>query len=408
MRKWLNRASFVLLATILGGCCHKSAVAVPVIDVHTHAFNAHDLPISGILSAKGVPDDVADSLSKVINWWTSDDSDSRSIVPADEASPPKPSDDLSQVTKEIRAKSHERSRTIDDSLLAPLSADQRARLMQFADTGGGARDIGARMAKTADESDVETVARALARAGMPPGETPADARGIFDDIRGYIRFLGVVTGSHYRLSRQMSDREYPQVRLFVHHMMDMAAAYADQPATSFDRQIDAMQRLDASMNGKLVHFVAYDPFRRGDALDYVKRGLAAGAIGIKFYPPSGYSAAGNLIEPEPQNNPSEARRWRSRYGGNPPFDAAAIDSVNRSLFQYCVENDVPIFTQLVDSKLPHATESRATQSIGRWCSRGFLISAFALVTQEAATTGSRRPIQKPRVQRSAKRSSGWF
>jgi predicted TIM-barrel fold metal-dependent hydrolase len=338
----------------LAGCQKNGApkITVPVVDVHTHLFNARDLPLAGILNAQGVPADVAESLAAVINWWTPDEEDRQSRAGTAKVPPGPATEDLRRVTATIRANTSTRRGRAPggSSLLAPLTPLQRARLVEFAGRPAPAtRDGGGTRATTPDEADVETVARALARAQFPPGDShvlggPLTDRGALADLGGYVRFLGVVTSSHARIARQMSDRQYPPVRLFVHHMMDMAATYADAPALPFDRQWDAMARLDASAGGKLVHFVAYDPFRRGDALDYVKRGVAAGAIGVKFYPPSGYSATRNVIEPQPRGDAGAARRWRSRYGGDRPLDAAAIDALNRALFQYCVDNDLPIFT----------------------------------------------------------------
>ncbi len=137
---------------------------------------------------------------------------------------------------------------------------------------------------------------------------------------------------------------YPQVSLFVHHMMDLEMAYSDKPAILFEDQYQSIPKLDAAFNGKFVHFVAFDPFRRKRALDYVKQGLAAGAIGVKFYPPSGYCAACN---PDPEPPPSDARelqRWQSRYGGVEPLKGADLDRINDELFQWCQSNDIPIFT----------------------------------------------------------------
>src|SRR5258706_1675447 len=343
------------LSAAASGCCRTGGpavqISVPVVDVHSHLFNARDLPLAGIMNALGVPQDVAESLAAVLNWWTpQDDGGSRGPAGGAGTMPVAATDDLGQVTASIRANRAARGRAARESLLAPLTDAQRARLLDYAGAARVTRSAGGRGPASPDEAEVEAVARALARAQFPPGDThavgPQASRGLAD-LGGYLRFLGVITRSHAGIARQMSDQQYPQVRLFVHHMMDMAATYADAPAVPFDRQWEAMTRLDAAAGGKLVHFVAFDPFRRADALDYVKRGLAAGAIGVKFYPPSGYSAAGNVVECQPPVDSGDggaARRWQSRYGGAHPLDGKAIDDLNDALFQFCVDQDVPVFT----------------------------------------------------------------
>jgi predicted TIM-barrel fold metal-dependent hydrolase len=204
-----------------------------------------------------------------------------------------------------------------------------------------------------DQTEVETVARVLARARFPRGDSASEtapspaansARLSFDDLAGYVRFLSVTTQSHEGIARQMSEDIYPHVSLFVHHMMDLEIAYADKPNVLFADQFMQTPKLDAQFKGKLVHFVAFDPFRRKDSLDYVKRGLAAGAIGVKFYPPSGYCAACNPDPEPPPTDAGELKRWQSRYGGTVPLKGKDIDQINYALFQFCEMNDIPIFT----------------------------------------------------------------
>ena len=76
--------------------------------------------------------------------------------------------------------------------------------------------------------------------------------------------------------------EYKHVDLFAHHMMDMSKAYADTPVVPFDQQMARMTKLDQRFPGQFIHFVAFDPFRRDQSLNFVDNGLKAGAIGVKF------------------------------------------------------------------------------------------------------------------------------
>jgi predicted TIM-barrel fold metal-dependent hydrolase len=341
----IGRLILMGLFASLQGCCWSGGgaaavkIPIPVIDVHTHVFNAHDLPLKGILGALGAPDGVDQVLADVVDQWTpSDDIDRTREVERPDTAPV--AGNLTEVAAKVRSASVSRSRALNEPL---LTAEQKRVLNQYVNTSRELVQINT--AKTPDESAVELVAKALAQANFPPSDSAGEnARGLLTDLGGYIRFLGVITSEHDRIVYDMTHRQYPQVRLFVDHMMDMAAAYGDAPQVPFDQQWDAMTGLDRHTGGMLVHFVAYDPFRRKNALEYVKRGLAAGAIGVKFYPPSGYSSTDNTIETQPAGDNRAIQRWRSRYGGAQPLNGAAIDDLNNQLFQYCVDNDVPIFT----------------------------------------------------------------
>lgn len=334
-----------VLASVAAGCCHGNAssgdkISVTVIDVHTHVFNARDLPLKGILNSMGVPMGVASTLAKILDWWTPDDDGDRVL---DISSIKRPTDDVRRLAAIIRGKVTSSRRALTTgSLFPPMTEAERSQLLSYA---GVARPQALPTMNDSDQFEVNVVAKALGRAQFPPScrkLPPFLARLRAADIGGNLRFLSIITESHRGIAAQLSRTEYPEVGLFVHHMMDLARTYNDVPAVPFDVQSGRMSALDASFHGKLLHFVAYDPFRRGDALDYVKRGIAAGAVGVKFYPPSGYSAACNVIPPTPTDDKDAIARWQSRYGGSAPLSATDIDAMNDSLFQYCEANDIPI------------------------------------------------------------------
>ena len=151
-----------------------------------------------------------------------------------------------------------------------------------------------------------------------------------------------MTKGNLHVARQLEKKEYPSVDLFIHHMMDMEKAYNTKPVVPFSDQISRMTKLDRRFDGKFLHFVAFDPFRREDSLPSVIRGLNAGAIGVKFYPPSGYRASNNDIPNKPSHfKPGSRRRWVSRYNN---LKDAELDELNEKLFAYCEDNDIPIFT----------------------------------------------------------------
>jgi hypothetical protein len=319
----------------LQGCCWSGSgtnptttvkIPIPVIDVHTHVFNARDLPLKGILGALGVPAGVDQVLADVVDRWTKPDA-TGSTRDLEQPDTEPVAGTLTEVAAKVRSATISQNRAPSEPL---LSAEEQRVLSQYVNTSEELIQIN--KATTRDESAVELVAKALAQASFPPSDSGHEhPRGLLTDLAGYIRFLGVVTSRHDGIVYDVSHRQYPQVRLFVHHMMDMAKAYGDMPKVPFDRQWDAMSRLDQQAGGMLVHFVAYDPFRRKNALEYVKRGIAAGAIGVKFYPPSGYSSTDNAIEHQPTGDERAIQRWQSRYGGSEPLDGPAIDQLNKQL-----------------------------------------------------------------------------
>src|SRR5262245_49433219 len=131
--------------------------AVPVIDVHTHVFNARDLPLAGMihaLSKDGVDKDVADLLKESILALTApDDLDGPFPPPG-------------------KAGKSDSSRIVDrDSIptsTAPvktLTPSQRSRLRAY--VGEQISGIQILTARMQSQSDRELVARALQKTGFP-------------------------------------------------------------------------------------------------------------------------------------------------------------------------------------------------------------------------------------------------
>ena len=344
-------AAAPVLATVPG---HHGSEPVPVIDVHTHVFNGHDLPLQGVLNALGVPLGVSHSLAKLLNTLTSsDDFDGSPLISPGPLAEASLEDTRSKAANALvnRAKENLAS-PATESLLSVLSQEERNELLEYVGQGRLAlastalpKDFATLSQK---EQDLEIIVQALAKANFPPGEsdTPHVLDASSPAVRsGYFSFLEVMTRRNREIALELKDRQYPDVDLFVHHMMDMERAYDSKPVVSFEEQIHRMTKLDRSFDGNFVHFVAFDPFRRDDSLESVKRGLAAGAIGVKFYPPSGFRASGNTLPNDPGIpsilKPGARMRWLSRYKD---LTSARLDDLNDKLFAYCELNDIPIFT----------------------------------------------------------------
>jgi predicted TIM-barrel fold metal-dependent hydrolase len=302
-------------------------VPVKVIDMHTHVFNARDLPLVGVLSALGAPRPVAVVVAEGLLLSTPEDT----WEPTFTAS-------MAQLERPV---------------IAPLSEPQRNVLVDYV---GRDRVEPLRMTASALDlsPDVTLLAETIAKIGFPPEEhlvRPIVLQGLTaakdlgDALKGYLRFIGIMTHSHSDVVAAL-QKSYPQADLFVHHMMDMAGAYDDTPATPFPEQMAVMQKLDATFPGKLLHFTAFDPFRREAALPLAQGAVTKyGATGLKVYPPSGYRAAENAKYGFPPKPPLldiwGRKRWNSRYGEWTPAD---LDKTLQGGFAWAAKTGVPIFT----------------------------------------------------------------
>jgi predicted TIM-barrel fold metal-dependent hydrolase len=316
-----------------------------VIDVHTHVFNAHDLPLEGILNARGAPLGVSGILAKLINSWVApDDLDAPLPDPAALILTPEAvrRDALVELQSNIPS-------APGNSLFASISPQEQSELLEFVGEPNSEATpmVSAPPGAPPQPQELEVVARALQKLDFPPGENSISEKEAFGvgapqaGVDGYVQFLGVMLKGNLHIARFLETKEYPHVDFFVGHMMDMEKPYAGKPFVSFEEQMTRMGKLDGRLPDKFVHFVAFDPFRRQDSLESVKRGLKLGALGVKFYPPSGYRATANDIPIRPSAfQPGARKRWDSRYSN---VTAAQLDQFNDALFTYAESTDLPIF-----------------------------------------------------------------
>ncbi|MGC3956994.1 MAG: amidohydrolase family protein [Verrucomicrobiota bacterium] len=323
-----------------------SGPPVPVIDMHTHVFNSRDLPLSGAIQAMAagwVKKPVANLLREAFLTLTApDDLDGPFPPPAKvEGNAEDGSAILSVPTTESAA-----TATVAPRVLTSPQRDQLRAIAGMKPTKG----INVMESKAQAVADRQLLAQALRNVGFPPqesGETSPENKMLSVGLDGYLRFVDIMTDGNLRIAYRLITEEYPKTDLFVHHMMDMEMGYAEKPQFPFADQIQRMARLDNRMQGdytgRLIHFVAFDPFRREKALETMLMGLKAGAVGVKFYPPSGYRATGNEIPKRPGWSSSSAskERWDSRYKH---LKNSQLDQIIDGLFRYCVSNDLPIFT----------------------------------------------------------------
>lgn len=142
-------------------------------------------------------------------------------------------------------------------------------------------------------------------------------------LKPYLNWFNFMTKDYEVITRELFA-DYPQIDFFIHHDMDMDDWYELAPPTfSYEEQVNRVSVLAKGSNGKLIPFFAYNPKKSLEllkvAIDYNGNDNHKGYKGVKFYPPSGY-----LPWYEDSNNP-----WQVR---------------NLELFQFCSDNDIPVFT----------------------------------------------------------------
>jgi predicted TIM-barrel fold metal-dependent hydrolase len=181
--------------------------------------------------------------------------------------------------------------------------------------------------------------------------------------KNYFHFIATLMKDERKLVREF-HREYPGVRLIAAHLlMDLEKTYADEPKIDNSDQIERLRKLTQAFP-EVVGFVAFDPFRGPDAVRVVQDAIESGAaIGVKFYPPSGYRAQGNgPWPPEPDKKPAR-RQWRSRYGDNLPED---VNKTNMKLFDYCARKNIPILAHCTPGGFEAAKGYGANSSPQYW------------------------------------------
>lgn len=140
-----------------------------------------------------------------------------------------------------------------------------------------------------------------------------------DDIP-VINFLATMLDDEVKIY-QKATSGYGKANLVlqVHYMMDMCASY-EKGYTFYPFnpvQTNNMMKLVSQSDGKLLGFTAFNPLNE-NAMTSFQEGIAAGNIGVKFYPPMGYKPINNL-------------------------DPVVEERVN-NFFSYCQSEKIPIFT----------------------------------------------------------------
>ncbi len=322
------------------------------VDFHTHVFNTHYLPIEGILRQRGLSQGVARAVHR---WLSKRTCQNEALSTMLQIGPESLEVELSAegATKETFA-AEVRAIIGQDSasLVAPAENDERE-MMELVEL---LLQTSFEPDAAVEASDEELDAEDVAALGIP----------------GAFRFLNTIRRCEQQQFEQLV-KDYP-ASLYVLHMMDLEHIFQYQDsvaptyplAEQWTRMADLVNNLN-SQSQQAVLLAAFDPFRfsHQGSLDALKD-LPEAAIGLKFYPPSGYRPTGTTLPPDALDPPATSRyshlalestvlKWQQTFTDKigltqDEIDAlvgdapAVLDSINKVFFQWAAEQNKLIFS----------------------------------------------------------------
>lgn len=343
----------------------------PVVDIHTHTFNALYLPVSNIASGRireyplgGMMDDLL--LHPLVNALVGAthknqagpggqlDGNARFAI----ANRLAPNGTLRLTAADVDVGAALRGqRASPPTVTAPKRSDEATKQLE----------------ELINKPEVQAGFTELLTGAMSHGDKSAGTmrlEGGSDTGRRFGPFLAHLISGDALIRRALRTSfayapgdpkplPTPRVALFVHHTMDMGKTYGQEPGDdfwSFERkvlpQVRSLDLHEASGN-QFIHFVAFNPFnataeerekanwRQSTAIQIVERALKAGAWGVKYYPPAGYRPSHNDRPGKPFFVDHVVRdQWDSRYA---KFPNEKLDALNLAFFEFCADNDVPVF-----------------------------------------------------------------
>lgn len=307
--------------------------STPVIDVHTHMFNARYLPLEGIALGKRdkilfthlISDELARGLS-------------RAIVNKTPRLQPIGQEALAADTKSIELVLQDAAQECG----IPYEKFSKAPAVR------ALRKLIEQCEKGLIEFDPERTLltqsemNALEKLGAV-GEPSFITNLITDD-----RLLT----DRYRRVFGLQNREVYTVR----HMMDLGPVYDQCSDASLAKytttQIERASAFQSLPGSGQLYFVAFNPFRyhwsdcqleTRSPLEIVMEAIDQHqAIGVKVYPPSGYRPTGNEIPGRPFTlfTDEPEREWDARYRLT---SEERLDDLLHELLDECIRRDVPVF-----------------------------------------------------------------
>lgn len=327
-----------------------------IVDAHCHTFNASDLPILGFLNLVVLNADESAigglglPLARLLAGLTR-------LAPtaADEHAAldrllGRMSDVAPAVRASVLAESDEdgAGEVSEEQFLETLQADLEAL--------GRSDDAASRQFAEQIEQAAESGFHEAAKAS---NVVPADMRELTraskiwsfgGPLKRYLRWIHLLLRYRYKITRRLIGLyggDEGSVDLFTPALVDYDSWLSDQPRTVLADQMALMEKNIRLHSGRVHPFFPFDPWReatapgteQGSLVPVQRAVLQHGFVGVKLYPPMGFSATGNAAHDFSQvtQDPSAA------FG-------ARLDEAMDRLFAWCVEEDVPVMTHCSDSQ----------------------------------------------------------
>ncbi|MEO1007982.1 MAG: amidohydrolase family protein [Planctomycetota bacterium] len=331
---------------------HAELRSTPVIDVHAHTYNASMVPLMGIALGKRdalwflqLVDDrnarcFATYCSSLVYWFEQ----TRDAERADRWALAQTSEQEGWSVQTLEAN--------------PVLRAVRCIFLEKFGTPSSSAELCKRHEKAA----------AALRDILQPLMTIEVERGFSEFVEVLLTPRSTVPQAYLdALAGHPTLHERHRLGLLVSHTGDLAPVHNQRPSRLLldypTEQIEVARAQQEAMGGSMVYFVGYNPFRDhwpheepGDALEIVREAISDhGAMGVKFYPPSGYRPIGNDAPSPPIAlfTPFPRRQWDARYtqpasdadGGTilQPVTNEQLDARVAALLEYCEDNDIPVF-----------------------------------------------------------------
>lgn len=138
--------------------------------------------------------------------------------------------------------------------------------------------------------------------------------------------------------------------------------------TSLETQVRVMRQISILTNGRVHPFVPFDPLRqvafdlgyaKGDSLKLVQKAIGEdGFVGVKLYPPMGFSVLGNA---ERDGKGFWKQSWLPDWTDREDL-GSRLDGAMRQLFAWCESEQVPLMAHTSESNGPSAEFEALTDS----------------------------------------------
>jgi predicted TIM-barrel fold metal-dependent hydrolase len=383
----IDRRSLLLLGMAAGlGGCSWAAPRPPLppvpppgglvaFDIHCHVFNAADLPIRGFL------DDIYISASPGLLRYSEEGLVAfvSTIMKGQAIAAEQEAAEINGTAVRLLATdrfSRDYSRTTNAELLRQSVSAAAAELQNDVDVlqrGGTvrspfaiqdvARQVRGRQqilrdlaAETRNPMNAFVEGRAPSAAAVADGAVNAFLSGSGPQaLVGVLWMATLLTRRRRELVERLFDlpeTNGTDVRILAPAIIDYSYWLDDFNSSPLQDQIDVMSAIAAHPpSGRAVHsWVSFCPWRQlreSAQAGLVKTAiLERGMLGVKLYPVMGFYPIGN------EQAQARGERYPCNLESIPNF-GKRMDDALRDIYQFCVDNDVPLLAHCSDSEYPY-------------------------------------------------------